>query len=419
MPRLFDLPAAESIAALPPSAAQSLEAAIASRLDDVFPACALCVVRDGEVLLNRAWGFVDPQTRYAPVTPETRFDLASLTKLYTASAFLAYVSAGKAGLDDPLVSVVPEFGDGGPRPVDGGQDPHSKLRLPPEPGLDGQQVDPATITFRHLLTHTSGLAPWRDVYNQAGPPPAPPDEPEPVPRAQRWKRGIDAICRYPFVGLPGDKVRYSDLGLILLGEATARLYGQSGALDDAIIAQVTAPLGLETITFNPVRNGLERILTVPTEMDDTWRLRRPWGEVHDENADGLGGVCGHAGLFGAARDVAALGLAWLDRDPRLAIDPRLMAEATREHAETDGMRRGLGWLVKTRVGAWAGDLFSENAFGHTGFTGTSLMVDPERRLVVACLTNAVYPGRNRPGPGIYEFRREIHTLLAQAADALN
>ena len=419
MPRLHDSNAAESVAALPASAVESLGAVVASGLDAVFPACTLCVVRDGEVILNRAWGFVDPRTRHLPVMTETRFDLASVTKLYTAAAFLGYVSAGKVALDDPLVSVVPEFGVGGPRPVEGGQDPHTRQRLPPEPDLAGQQVDPATITFRHLLTHTSGLAPWRDVYNEAGPPPAPPDQPEPVARALRWKRGIDAICRYPFVGLPGEKVRYSDLGLMLLGEATARLYGQSGALDEAIAARVTMPLGLETITFNPVRNGLEQTLTVPTEMDETWRKRRPWGEVHDENADGLGGVSGHAGLFGAARDVAALGQAWLDYDPRLAIDPKLMAEATREHAETDGMRRGLGWLVKTREAAWAGDLFSENAYGHTGFTGTSLMVDPERRLVVACLTNAVYPGRNRPGPGIYEFRREIHTLLAQAADTLD
>ena len=416
MPRLNDLSAADAHAALSVPVLESVVACIGTRLEDVFPACALCVVRDGEVLLNHAWGNVDPRTR---VTTATRFDLASVTKLYTASAFLSFVSAGRVGLDDPLVSIIPEFGTSGPRPVDGGQDPHSKQLLPPEPGMDGLTVDPATITFRHLLTHTSGLAPWRDVYNQAGPPPTPPEQHDPVPRELRWRRGLDAICGYPFVGRPGQKVRYSDLGLILLGEATARLHGQSGALDEAIAARVTGPLDLKTITFNPVRNGLPQTLTVPTEMDDTWRKRRPWGEVHDENADGLGGVCGHAGLFGAARDVAALGQAWLDRDPRLAIAPDLMAEATREHAETDGMRRGLGWLVKTREAAWAGDLFSENAFGHTGFTGTSLMVDPERGLVVACLTNAVYPGRNRPGPGIYEFRREIHSILAQASDDLD
>jgi CubicO group peptidase (beta-lactamase class C family) len=419
LPRFNHLNADTPVAQLPAAYAEALDAAVTSRLDDVFPACALCVVRDGHTLLNHAWGFADPQTRQIPVTTETRFDLASVTKLYTAATFLGMVSAGRVGLDDPLIRIVPEFGASGPRSVDGGQDPHTRQRLPPEPGMEGKQVDPATITFRHLLTHTSGLAPWRDVYNEAGPPPVPPDEPEPVPRAQRWQRGIAAICDYPFVGIPGDKVRYSDLGLILLGEATSRLHGQSGALDDAIRARVSQPLDLKTIAFNPVRNGLDRALTVPTELDESWRKRRPWGEVHDENADGLGGVSGHAGLFGAARDVAALGQAWLDRDPRLEINPPLMAEAIREQAETDGMRRGLGWLVKTHVGAWAGDLFSDSAFGHTGFTGTSLMVDPERRLVVACLTNAVYPGRNRPGPGIYEFRREIHTLLAQAADSLN
>lgn len=412
MPRLEVISARDSVDNL---ASSALDEAVSAALGDVFPACALCVIQDGDVVVNRAWGWVDPQSERVAVTTDTRFDLASITKLYTSAAFMALVSAGKVGLDDPLVRVVPEFGASGPRPIDGGQDPHTREILPVDAAYAGKTVDPALITFRHLLTHTSGLAPWRDVYNAAGPVPAPPDEEEATPRDVRMRNGLQAIYGYPFVGIPGDRVRYSDLGLILLGEATSRLNGASGALDVAIMSRVTGPLELETIGFNPVRNGLHRDKTVPTEMDENWRQRRPWGEVHDENACGLGGVAGHAGLFGAARDVAALGQAWLDRDSRLRITPALMDEAIREHAETDGMRRGLGWLVKTLEGAWSGDLFSDNAFGHTGFTGTSLMVDPERRLVVALLTNAVYPGRNRPG--IYEFRREVHTLLARAADA--
>lgn len=412
MVHIDELPAEDAVAHKP--LFDAVDAAVGSALHEVFPACALCVVRDGEVLLNRAWGWVDPQSERVPVRTESRFDLASITKLYTTAAFLAHVSAGKVGLDDPLVRIVPEFGAPGARPIDGGQDPHTKEHLPVEDGYAGKTVDPALVTFRHLLTHTSGLAPWRDVYNAAGPVPAPPDEEEAMPRELRLRNGLAAICAYPFVGVPGDRVRYSDLGLILLGEATSRLHGAHYALDAAIQARVTGPLRLKTVSFNPVRGGLHRDRTVPTEMDEAWRERRPWGEVHDENACGLGGIAGHAGLFGAARDVAALGQAWLDRDPRLRISPALMDDAVREHAETDGMRRGLGWLVKTREGAWSGDLFSDTAFGHTGFTGTSLMVDPTRRLVVALLTNAVYPGRNRPG--IYEFRRDVHTLLARAVD---
>lgn len=393
---------------LDPSARTRLETLIQANLDTVFPACALAVIKNGETVLDKGWGTVEG----TPANADTLFDLASVTKLFTVTAFLSFVSAGQVKLDDPLTRVVPEFGALNPRTMDGGQDPHSKVRLPTPAGLIGKTIDSHQITFRHLLTHTSGLPAWRDVYNAAGPAPTPPDQTDSIPRAQRWATGLQAIYAYPFIGIPGERVVYSDIGLILLGEATARL--GNGTLDHVIQQRVLNPLQLGSPRFNPIREGhIARELIAPTEDDPTWRKRRVWGEVHDENACGLGGVSGHAGLFAAVRDVAAFGQAWLNQpEQAFGIDHGLAQEAKREQAETDGMRRGLGFVIKAYEGASAGDLFSVNTYGHTGFTGTSLWIDPDHQLVVACLTNSVYPGRGKPGT--LEFRRAVHDLLAEA-----
>ncbi len=372
-----------------------------------FPGITLFVLKNGEVCLHNAWGQIDSET---PSQTDTLFDLASITKIFTVTALLALLNAKALEFDTPLAEIIPEFGESGPRPVDGGQDPHTHVPQPVPEALRGVMVDPRRVTLRHVLTHTSGLAPWRSVYEAAGPVPAPPDEPEPVSRYTRWERGLRAICQYPFVGEPGGVVRYSDLGLLLLGEAVRRLSGME--LDEAIQARVLEPLGLESPTFNPVRSGRDRRHIHPTEEDAHWRRRRVWGEVHDENAGGVGGVAGHAGLFSTARDVAALGQAWLDEDERLQIPVEVMRLAKQEHAETDDMRRGLGWHIKARVGASAGDLLSENTYGHTGYTGNSLWIEPERRLVIVTLTNAVYYGRSFTG--FYEFRRTIHDTLVRA-----
>lgn len=392
---------------LPDAAQTTLDALIQRNLGRVFPACALAVYKQGELVLNAAWGTVEG-TR---AITGTLFDLASVTKLFTVTAFLSFVSAGKTALDDPLMQIIPEFGALSPRTIDGGQDPHSKARLFPAPDHIGQRVDPVRVTFRHLLTHTSGLPAWRDVYNMAGPAPAPPDQPEPLPRAERWANGMQAIYAYPFVGIPGERVVYSDIGLLLLGEAITRL--GAAPLDDVIHRFVIAPMGLTTPCFNPMREGhIRREHIAPTEEDPAWRKRRAWGEVHDENACGLGGVAGHAGLFATAHDVATFGQAWLTAPQRVfGIDSTLAAEAKRQQAETDGARRGLGFALKAVEGAAAGDLFSLNTYGHTGFTGTSLWIDPDHQLVAACLTNSVYPGRGTPGT--LEFRRAVHDLLAQ------
>ncbi len=388
-----------------------LDEIITSRLATVAPAVTLMAILRGEIILHRAWGWIDIDTKKIPATTETLFDLASVTKLFTVAAFLQQVSAGKVTLDTPLVEVIPEFGVLNPRPMDGGQDPHSKEVLPIPDTVKGKAVDTAQVTFFHLLTHTSGLPAWRDVFNVAGLAPMPPTQRDPIARAERWSRSLSAIYNYAFVAQPGEEVIYSDIGLMLLGEAVTRLTQRP--LDAAIREHVTAPLGLSSPTFNPLQNNVARENIAPTENDPKWRQRRCWGEVHDENACGVGGVAGHAGLFANVRDVAAFGQAWLSHDPRLKIDPTLMAAAVREQAETDGNRKGLGWMIKAAEGSSAGEYMDISTYGHTGFTGTSLFIDPTKQLVVALLTNSVYPGREAPGK--FELRRDVHNLIGKAA----
>jgi CubicO group peptidase (beta-lactamase class C family) len=411
MPTLSQTPSDHPVNQLPPVLNRALDELIQSNLGYVFPALAVTIVHRGEVLLNAAWGWIDPETQTLPTRTDSLFDLASVSKMFNVTAFLTLVNQGKVTLDTRLADIVPEFGRSGLRSTDGGQDPHSKAMLAVADEMRGKMIDPTSVTLRHLATHTSGLAPWRAVYNAAGPAPAAPDQPEIVARSIRWARGLEMICTSPFVGEPGDRVRYSDLGMMLLGEVVTRLHAPTRDLDAAVQERVLTPLNLPSITYNPVRNGRPQTNTIPTEMDAEWRKRRPWGEVHDENACGLGGIAGHAGLFGTARDVAAFGQAWLEGN--LPIAPALLQEATTEQGRSDDARHGLGWVLPTQPSPFAA--LSPRSYGHTGFTGTSLWIDPERALAAACLSNRVYYGRERQG--IEEFRRAFHNMLADGIES--
>ena len=382
-------------------------------MPDIFPALSICVLYRGEIVLNNAWGWIDPEQQQHPVTPLSLFDLASVTKLFVETTFLTLVSEDTISLDSQLVDIIPEFGRINPRAIEGGQDPHTRKHLPIEEQFRGQSVDPTNVTFQHLLTHTSGLPPWRDVYNRASDILPPPPKANAVYDAPRWENALQAVYDYPFVGQIGDTIRYSDIGIILLGEAVARLHGSH--LDTAVYERVCQPLGLDSVTYNPVLNGVPLEQIVPTEMDTFWRNRRAWGEVHDENACGMGGIAGHAGLFATAYDVAQFGQAWLSGDQRLKLSDEIKQLAIQEQANGQS-RRGLGWMLKTKENSSAGDLYSMSSYGHTGFTGTSLWIDPEQAIVSAVLTNRVYPGRDVLG--IHTFRRTIHDLIVRGIRSL-
>ena len=394
-----------------------LDAVMLSGLGRVFPAACLLVLQDGRALFQRSYGYLDPRQPRFPTQLDSYFDLASLTKLFTWTAFMRLVETGRVALADPLVAVIPEFA--GVRPIGPAEEPLSKTCLPALTEYLGQRVDASHITFRHLLTHTAGLPAWRSVYLAAGDGTV----------GQRWRNALQAICGWDFFYPPGARIVYSDVGFMLLGEAITRLMGQP--LEVCLQQAVFEPLGLTHTGYRPVRGitldvgrghvGILRgsdsdgaalePLFAPTEECPVRRYRL-LGEVDDENCAGLGGIAGHAGLFSTAADVATLCEVY--RDPAAGLlKSETVAETIRQQAAWQGQRRGLGWRLFA-PDAPCGPAFGPRAFGHTGFTGTSAWIDPDRRLVVVLLTNRVYYGRGALEIG--DFRPLVHTAVIRALE---
>jgi len=365
----------------------------------VTPAAQLVVRVRGDVVFSEAFGWLDPETCTRPTQRDTLFDMASVSKLFTVTAFMTLVEEGRVALDTPVGAVLPEFS--GLRPI-------QPYEAPLNPGEmvavseNGGFVDAGRVTFHDLLTHTSGLPAWRPLYRESS-----------ADAARQM--ALDTFFSYP----TGIQVVYSDIGLILLGMAVERLTGQS--LDAAVSNRVTAPLELHNTRYLPLPS-VESIQSVeniaPTEFC-AWRGRRIVGVVHDENAYCLGGVAGHAGIFSTAEDVAAFGQIFLDRPTGQRRGfPLLLSSTvdamTRCYTGGLGTRRGLGFALWLDDPEASSNPFSQRAFGHTGFTGTCLWIDPERDLVVALLTNEVYNGRQNRG--IAGLRIAVHRAVVEVVD---
>ncbi len=293
------------------------------------------------------------------VTDSTVWDLASLTKVVaTTSAVLQLVADGRVALDTPVVRYLPRW-------------------TAPNAGL---------VSVRHLLTHSAGLPAWRPLYKEAW------SAEEAM--AQVYATGPDTV--------PGARYVYSDLGFILLGELVQQMTALP--LDSYVLAHVFLPMGMRETRFHPP--ALWRSRTALTEIDP-WRQRHLRGEVHDENSFQLGAVSGHAGLFSTARDLTRfaqtlLRTAWpLEGTPSPDLPPVLDGATLRAFTERQphaGSHRALGWETPTGSNS-AGRRLGARAFGHTGFTGTSLWIDPDQDLFVLLLTNRVNPTRQRQGVG--------------------
>lgn len=366
----------------------TLDELLHSSLGTVFTAASVEVRQRGSVIYQKTVGSLDPEGKLGgdvpPVRRDTLFDFASLTKLFTTAAFFRLVDAGHVSVDTPVIDVLPAFA--GSRPIRPYPDPLKPGAVVEVVPPTETRVDASAITFRHLLTHSSGLPAWINLRDT-----------DDIP-------GRLAMClTTPFAYPTGTRVVYSDVGYILIGEAIAKL--TDSPLDSAMKRLVIKPLEL-SLHYSPIPDPVGKV--PPTEFCQ-WRQRRIVGEVHDENSATLNGVAGHAGLFGTASDVATLAQVFL-ADGGGFITPRLARESVRRQIED----RGLGWMLRSPQGSSSGSLFSENSYGHTGFVGNSVWVDPARQLICVVLTNRVFFGRNPDA--IIKFRPKFHDALINALE---
>lgn len=291
----------------------------------------------------------------ALVSPATVYDLASLTKVVALTTLtMMAVDQGLIHLEDSVSHFLPAFA-GGAKP---------------------------SITIRHLLTHSSGLPAHRALWREA-----------PTTAA-----AIPLVLSTPLDTVPGTRMVYSDLGAIILTQIVEQVFG--APIDRLFATKVAGPLRLTSTRFLPPKRWIKRI--APTERDP-WRGRLIRGEVHDENAAFLGGRSGHAGLFSTAEDLIVFG-EWLLRrreddgtltGPGPRLSGSVVREFTRRQDVVSGSSRALGWDTPS-PGSSAGTRISADSFGHTGFTGTSIWLDPTRGLVVVLLANRVNPTRDNP-----------------------
>ena len=357
---------------LDPEALRAIDGYLEGRVaEGAFPGAVLVVGHRGEIAYRTAVGHY-ATTDLRPVADSTVYDLASLTKVIgLTTAAMLLVRDGVLELDQRVVEYLPEF-------TGAGKD---------------------AVLVRHLLLHTSGLPAWMPLYSET----------------ETADEAIARVLSTPLEAKPGARYAYSDLGAITLAQIVERLSGER--LDAYLERRVFGPLGMTRTRFLPPAEWLDFI--APTEMDP-WRGRLVHGEVHVENAHRLGGVSGHAGLFSDGTDLAHFAFwmlnAWHGRLPE-GIEPYLPASLvqlfTRRQPGPEGSTRALGWDTPSDHGrSSAGTLLSRESFGHTGFTGTSIWIEPERELVVILLTNRVNP--TRENRAILDVRGEVADLVVEA-----
>jgi uncharacterized protein YbbC (DUF1343 family)/CubicO group peptidase (beta-lactamase class C family) len=345
-----------------PAVDAQIEQAVRSEL---IPGAVLLVGHDGAVVYRKAYGNRALIPQREPMTVDTIFDAASLTKVIaTTPSLMKLFEQGKLRIDDPVTRYLPEF-----------------------------QGGKSDIEIRDLMTHFSGLRPDLDLK----------------PAWSGYETGIHRALVDKPVRPPGLRFVYSDINFILLGEIVHRLSGEM--LSDYARDNIFRPLGMKDSTFQPPASLIPRI--APTEIDpETGKPLR--GAVHDDTSRYMGGVAGHAGLFTTADDLAKFAQMMLDRGA-LPGGARLFNAATVEKFTSPAspadqpILRGLGWDIDSPYSSNRGELFPIGSYGHTGFTGTSVWIDPTSRTYVILLTNVVHPHR---GKSLTSFRSKVATIVA-------
>jgi serine-type D-Ala-D-Ala carboxypeptidase len=354
-----------------PAVDRLMRAAVA---EGVFPGAVLLVDRGGELAAHAAYGVAD-RASGRPVTVETVFDLASLTKpLATTLALMRLEQEGRIRIDQRLGELLPDFAAGGK----------------------------GTITIDQLLSHTAGLPDYRPYYSDLAS----------HPPAERRARLQERLIAEPLASPPGERMLYSDLDFMILGWVVEAVCGRR--LDRFVAEGVYAPLGAaESLFFIDLERPLFPGRRFAATEQCPWRGRLIAAEVHDENAHALGGVAGHAGLFGTAagiRRVLAEVLRTYHGEPAGGVfDRRTVRRFLQRVPGTD---KCLGFDMPAPDHPSCGRLFPPTAVGHLGFTGTSFWLDLERRILVVLLTNRVHP--TRANIAIRAFRPVLHDAVMQA-----
>ena len=365
-----------------------IQAALQSAVDGgVFPGAQLAVRLRGELVCVVTAGRLSSEPPGLPVQATTIYDLASLTKpLVTVTSVLLLIQRAKVALEDPVQEVLAE--------------------------LHGAPIGQATV--RDLLTHRSGLPGWRPFYKQLDAR----DMVSGLPGGDQPAKQhvLEMIRDEPLIYVRGERSLYSDLGFMLLGFLVERLSGM--ALDLWCEEAIVRPLQADPMMFRPTAGRAQSDVVgpivdvsriAPSEQDE-WRNRLLRGEVHDENAAAMGGVAGHAGLFGTAESVLAVSGAWLRGyyGRESILERELVGQFTARHESAARSSWALGWDTPSAPSS-SGSSFSERSFGHLGYTGTSLWIDPSCELEVVLLSNRVHPSRRNEK--IKVFRPLIHDLV--------
>lgn len=333
--------------------------------DRVFPCASIAITHQGKLVGLKAFGRFTYELDSPEATTATVFDLASVTKVVaTTSMAMILYERGLLDLDLPVMAAVAEFA---------GEDPRRDA-----------------VTLRMLLAHSSGLPAYEKLFL----------------RANTRDELLSAAFGVPLKSNPGAQAEYSDIGFIILGAALERIAEES--LDHFCQHEVFGPLAMTHTAFNPPSSW--RVAIPPTANDQSFRHRVIQGEVQDENASVMGGVAGHAGVFATAEDLAIFAHAMLDGG-RPILRPETVALFTRRESSLPGVSRALGWDTPSSP-SQSGKYFSAAAFGHLGYTGTSLWVDPERQLSITLLTNRTWPDCSNQE--IKQLRPKFHDAVVES-----
>ena len=335
----------------------------------LFPGAQILVVKDSEILAEKSFGYQTFESNSPKIDINTIYDIASLTKVVaTTPVIMKLIKKKYLHLDHEIYQFYPEF--------------------------KGEWKD--KVTIKHLLTHSSGLKPYEEYFKNKN-----------IKNSDDIIR--DIVSKQNLLFEPGSEFKYSDLGMILLMDIAEKITGRT--FSELVQSWILNPLNMKSSYFNPPVNILDVI--PPTEIDNLYRNKIVKGFVHDENAFLMGGVSGHAGLFSNSYDIAKYAQTMINfgiYNGSRVFNSYSIKKTTKKQNTPYGSDYALGWDTPSiRGNSSAGDFFSKGSYGHLGFTGTSLWVDPNQKIIIILLTNRTYPTRDKLG--MHKLRRDFHNEI--------